>query len=162
MGARWRAVGTGVVSAIAGACLPLGVAPIAPAAASGITVTAIAPSSGPAAGGTAVTVTGTGFLAGDTVRFVYNDGLGNWIGSACTDPTTVDSTTITCTSPAQPNAGVSSYRIQVAQGLTRQRSATDLFTYTGPVPVVSGVSPGSGSAVGGTVVVVSGSGFRAG
>jgi uncharacterized protein (TIGR03437 family) len=55
------------------------------------TVTAINPATGPAAGGTAVTITGTNFASGATVTF----------GTvAATSITVVNNTTITCNSPA--------------------------------------------------------------
>jgi IPT/TIG domain-containing protein len=55
------------------------------------TVSSITPSSGPASGGTAVTITGTGFLSGATVT------LG---GTAATGVNVVNSTSITSTTPA--------------------------------------------------------------
>ena len=55
------------------------------------TVTAVSPSSGPAAGGTLVTITGTGFATGATVAFVGIPGI---------NPTVVDPSTITVTTPA--------------------------------------------------------------
>jgi hypothetical protein len=55
------------------------------------TVTGISPNSGPPAGGTAVTITGTNFVSGATVTFG---------SSAASSVTVVNSTTITATSPA--------------------------------------------------------------
>ena len=54
-------------------------------------MTGVSPASGTAAGGTAVTITGTGFLAGATVS------LG---GTPATGVTVVNSTSITATTPA--------------------------------------------------------------
>ena len=54
-------------------------------------VTAVVPNSGPVAGGTAVTITGTNFLAGATVSFG---------GTAATNVTVASSTSITATTPA--------------------------------------------------------------
>jgi hypothetical protein len=57
------------------------------------TVTSIAPTSGPATGGTAITITGTNFAAGATVKF----------GTvAATNVVFVGATTITCRAPALP------------------------------------------------------------
>ncbi len=53
-------------------------------------VDAVSPSSGPAAGGTAVTISGTGFAAGATVTF----------GGTSASATVVGSTTITAIAPA--------------------------------------------------------------
>src|SRR4029077_20912354 len=59
------------------------------------TVTSIVPTSGTANGGTAITITGTGFLAGATVT------VG---GTAATNVNVAGSTSITATTPA-PAAG---------------------------------------------------------
>jgi IPT/TIG domain len=56
------------------------------------TITSIDPTSGAVAGGTSVTITGTNFVSGATVTFG---------GVAATDVVVVNSTTITCTAPAQ-------------------------------------------------------------
>ena len=55
------------------------------------TITSVAPATGPAAGGTAVTITGTGFANGAKVTFG---------GTAATAVMVVNSTSITCTTPA--------------------------------------------------------------
>lgn len=56
-----------------------------------LTVTNVTPDSGATSGGTAVTITGTGFLAGATVTFN---------GVAATSVDVVSDTTITCVTPA--------------------------------------------------------------
>src|SRR6476619_3537391 len=61
-------------------------------------VTAISPTSGTTSGGTAVTITGTGFLTGATVS------LG---GTAATGVTVVNSTSITATTAAHAAGAVS-------------------------------------------------------
>ncbi|HXU45417.1 MAG TPA: M12 family metallo-peptidase [Thermoanaerobaculia bacterium] len=61
--------------------------------ATGPAVAAVAPKSGPAAGGTTVTITGTGFLAGATVT------VG---GAAATSVVVLGPTTITAVTPARP------------------------------------------------------------
>ena len=55
------------------------------------TVSSVAPNSGPLAGGTAVTITGTNFAAGATVTFG---------ATAATNVVVVSSTSITATTPA--------------------------------------------------------------
>jgi hypothetical protein len=60
------------------------------------TITTIAPSSGSTAGGTTVTITGTGFAAGATVVFD---------GTHATNVTVVSATEITVTAPAHAQAG---------------------------------------------------------
>jgi hypothetical protein len=55
------------------------------------TVTGIAPTTGPAAGGNSITITGTGFAAGATAT------IG---GTVCANPIVTGTTSITCISPA--------------------------------------------------------------
>ena len=81
-------------------------------------VTAIAPSSGPAAGGTSVTITGDYFTAGSTVSF----------GSIAATSVTFNSTTsLTATSPAG-SAGTVDVIVTTSGG-TSATSAADKFTY---------------------------------
>ena len=82
------------------------------------TVTGISPSSGPTTGGTAVTITGTGFLAGATVR------LG---GTLATNVTVASSTSITATTPAH-TAGVKD--VQVTNTDNQSGTLTSGYTYT--------------------------------
>ena len=117
------------------------------------TVTSISPNSGTINGGTAVTVTGTGFLAGATVT------LG---GTAATGVTPVNSTTITATTPAHAAGAIN---VVVTNSDTQSGTLTQGFTYTtvsNPAPTLTGVSPASGTAAGGTAVTISGTGFQAG
>jgi hypothetical protein len=117
------------------------------------TVTSILPNSGTAAGGTAVTITGTGFLTGATVS------VG---GTPATAVTVVNSTTITATTPAHA-AGAAN--VIVANSDMQSGTLTQGFTYTAisnPAPTVTGISPASGTAAGGTAVTITGTGFQAG
>ena len=109
------------------------------------TITAVSPSSGSAAGGTSVTITGTGFTGATGVTF----GL-----VMATGVTVVNDTTITCTTPAG-SAGAASIVVTTPGGTN---AANTLFTYV-PVPTVAGTSPSSGSAAGGTSVTITGTGF---
>jgi hypothetical protein len=61
------------------------------------TVTSVSPNSGPATGGTAVTITGTNFASGATVTFG---------GTAATNVVVVNSKTITATTPAHATGAV--------------------------------------------------------
>ena len=107
-------------------------------------VSGISISSGPANGGTPVTITGTGFSGATEVRFGTN---------AAPSFSVVNDTTITVTSP--PGSGVVSITVTTpARGASNPSSAQ--FYY---IPVVSGISPTSGPATGGTSVDITGTGF---
>ena len=116
------------------------------------TVTSISPTSGTTAGGTAVSITGTGFLAGATVK------LG---GTSATGVTVVNSTTITATTPAHAAGAVN---VVVTNTDAQSGTLTNGYTYTSsnPAPTVTSISPPSGSTVGGTAVSITGTGFLAG
>lgn len=85
-------------------------------------VTSVAPSSGHISGGTAVTINGTGFQSGATVRF---DGV------AATNVVVVNATTITATTPAH---GVGSVPVSVTNFDTQTGSLAGAFTYTNSPP----------------------------
>ena len=68
-----------------------------PAYGSGPTLTACTPSSGPTAGGTAVTLTGSGLADATGVTFD---------GDPATDVTAVDDQTVTCKTPAHATGAV--------------------------------------------------------
>jgi hypothetical protein len=112
------------------------------------TVSSVAPSNGPPAGGTAVTITGTNFAAGATVTFG---------GTAATNVVVVSGTQITATTPAHA-AGAVTVTVTVN---SQSGSLTNGFSYVVP-PTVSSVSPNSGSTLGGTAVTITGANFAAG
>ena len=117
------------------------------------TVTSISPNSGTINGGTAVTITGTGFQAGATVS------VG---GTAATGVTVVNSTSITATTPTHAAGAVN---VIVTNSDTQSGTLTQGFTYTtasNPAPMLTGISPSSGTAAGGTAVTITGTGFQAG
>jgi hypothetical protein len=109
-------------------------------------VTGVSPNSGPAAGGTTVTITGSGFTPSATVKF------GN---VAATHVTYISSTKLTAVAPAQ-SAGTHNVFVTTSAGTTSAVSG-DQYTYV--AAVVTGVSPNSGPAAGGTTVTITGSGF---
>jgi len=82
------------------------------------TVTSITPNSGTANGGTSVTLTGTGFLAGATVK------LG---GTSATGVTVVSSTSITATTPAHAAGAVN---VVVTNTDAQTGTLTNGYTYT--------------------------------
>ncbi len=109
-------------------------------------VSAISPDAGPAAGGTHVTVSGSGFTGASAVMF----------GATPATSFTVNSDRkITATAPGRPPANV---HVQVSgPGGTSPPTAADVFKL--PQPAVTSISPASGSSAGGTSVTVAGSGF---
>lgn len=82
------------------------------------TVTTVSPATGVAAGGAAVTLTGTGFQAGATVKFGT---------TAAASVVVVDGTTITCVSPAHTAGAVD---VVVTNPDLQLGTATAAFTYT--------------------------------
>ncbi len=105
-------------------------------------VTGISPSSGPTAGGTSVTITGTGFTGttGVTVG-----------GAAATGITVVNDTTITATTPA----GTVGAKDVVVTNSAGSGTGSGLYTYVA-APTVTGISPSSGPAAGSTSVTITG------
>jgi hypothetical protein len=92
-------------------------------------ISALSPAQGYTTGGTYVTVTGTGFVSGATVKF----------GSAlASSVVVVSSTSIKCVSPAG-TVGVVAVSVSTPGG-TSSASSVDKFTY-----VSTGFNWGSGS-----------------
>ena len=119
--------------------------PVAP------TVTAVSPATGPAAGGTVVTVTGSN-LAGGSVAF------------GATQATAVTCTASSCTATSPAGSGTVHVTVTTTAG-TSTTSNADQFTYqTTPPrpPAVTAISPSSGPAKGGTVVTITGSNLAGG
>ncbi|WHU02967.1 IPT/TIG domain-containing protein [Sphingomonas sp. NIBR02145] len=113
------------------------------------TVTSVSPTAGPTAGGTTVTITGTGFAAANPTGAVK-------FGATTATYTINSNTQITATSPAN-SAGT--YDITVATpGGTSATSAADQFTYI-PAPTITSISPTAGPTGGGTSVTITGTNF---
>jgi spore coat protein U-like protein len=110
------------------------------------TVYGVTPGIGPASGGTSVTITGVGFTGALRVRF----------GSVAARFKVDADSIITATAP-RGAIGTVDVTVTTIQG-TSATSSADLYTYAGP-PTVSGLSPTSGSTLGGTPVTISGAGF---
>jgi len=112
------------------------------------TVTSVSPNNGPAAGGTAVTITGTSFASGATVTFG---------GTAATNVIVTNSTTITASTPA---GAAGSVPVTVTVN-GQSGSLSNGFSYVVP-PTVTNVSPNHGSTGGGTAVTITGTNFATG
>jgi peptidoglycan/xylan/chitin deacetylase (PgdA/CDA1 family) len=116
------------------------------------TLTGVSPATGPTAGGTSVTLSGTGFAEGAGVTFA---------GVAVT-PASITATDISILTPPH-EAGAVTVTVTNPDGQSATR--TGAFTYSAPptpAPTATGVSPTSGPADGSTRVTISGSGFAAG
>ena len=144
--------GTGTVDVTV--TTPAGTSPISAAdqftfaAVAAPTVTGLSPTTGPAAGGTLVTITGTSFTGATAVDFGT---------AAATDVTVVNDTTITADSPA--GTGTVDVTVTTPAG-TSPISAADQFTFAAvAAPTITGLSPTTGPAAGGTVVTITGTGF---
>ncbi|MCL6303043.1 IPT/TIG domain-containing protein, partial [Streptomyces kronopolitis] len=112
------------------------------AAVSAPTITSIIPTCGPTAGGTTVTINGTGLL-GAAVTIGGNPATNVFYNAAGTQ--------IIATTP--PGfAGPATVTVTTAAGTA---SLPGAFTYTAP-PTLTGISPSQGSTAGGTTVTITG------
>jgi IPT/TIG domain-containing protein len=114
------------------------------------TVTAISPTFGVEAGGTAVTITGTRFKAGAQAS------IG---GVACTGEVVVSKTSMTAVTGA--HAAAENVDVVVTNPNGQSGTGVGLYDYAAP-PTVASILPVSGDAAGGTAVTVAGTGFRTG
>jgi hypothetical protein len=107
-------------------------------------ITSFSPAVGPSAGGTVVTIEGSGFEGTSAVHF----------GTAsATAYDVVSDSVVTATAPA--GTGSSAVTLTTDDGTTGTGGGA-LFDYV-PPPIVSKISPSSGPSGGGTVVTISGS-----
>ena len=141
-----RGVGFSVVLLLATLALAVLVCPVSRAEAEAVpAVTGISPSRGPTEGGTTVVISGTGLQDPTSVSFGETEAT-----SFSYDPETGS---VTAVSPPH-EAGTVSVRVTTAQGIS-EATAESAFTFLA-VPVVTGVSPTTGTAAGGTQVTISG------
>ena len=109
-------------------------------------ITGISSLTGSTTGGTSITITGTSFTGATSVTFG---------GVAATSLTLVDSTTITCITPARATAGAVGVIVTTGGGPS---GAFSSFTYILP-PNIKSMTPSSVSRVGGTIVTITGTNF---
>ncbi len=114
------------------------------------TVSSVAPNGGPLAGGTSITITGVGFTS--TVNDVT---IG---GTSCTAISRINSTTITCVTPAKTAAA---YNVVVTNSDGQTGTLSSGYTYRA-APTVTSATPNHGIAPGGVSVTVAGTGFVSG
>jgi len=109
----------------------------------------ISPLSGSTAGGTLVTVMGSGLSGATGVRFGGISGTGL---------TVIDDSHLTIVSPPNP-AGTVGLSVINPEHAGNSAGSAAVFRYDVPVPRLSNISPSSGPTTGGTVVTITGSGF---
>jgi hypothetical protein len=109
----------------------------------------ISPSSGPAAGGTLVTITGSGFTGAENVWFREKDA---W------DLNVIDDNHLTVRTPAY-FPGLVPISVKNAFEIGRSQEPSAMYLYEFPIPELTGISPSSGSTAGYTVVNIAGSGL---
>ncbi|MFI1123421.1 IPT/TIG domain-containing protein, partial [Streptomyces hygroscopicus] len=111
-------------------------------------VTSVSPAQGPPAGGTSVTLTGSGFTGATAVRFGP---------SLATDVVVVSNTQITARTP--PGSGTVKVTVTGPSGTSTQNV---FFTYTTvAAPVLTALSPASGPTTGGNTVTITGTNLTA-
>ena len=111
-------------------------------------VSKLKPKSGPALGGTSVTIAGSGLGEASAVRF----------GAASASFVVDSPSSITAVAPPG-TAGKTDVTV-TGPGGTSATTSADLFKYK--TPTVTGVSPDTGATAGGTSVTIAGSGFALG
>lgn len=112
-------------------------------------ITSISPNAGPTSGGFNVALVGNNFKAGAAVVFG---------GVNATSITVLNATNMTVIAPPHPAGAVD---IKVTNPDNQTATKTLAFTYL-LAPTISGVSPSSGSSLGGTAVAITGANFQAG
>ena len=118
-------------------------------------VTGVVPASGPVAGGTLLTVTGTGFertaTAQPTVRVAT---------VFCTGVQVQTATSLTCTTAAAGVVGPQT--VTVVNPNLQNGALAGAFTYLGAAPAVTAITPAVGPTAGGTAVTITGGTFYPG
>ncbi len=110
-----------------------------------VSANGVSPNAGSTSGGTSVTITGTGFTGVTT---------GVTFGGTAASFTVNSLTQITATTPAHA-AGTVDVAVTTGAGTA---TATAAFTFVPPL-IVTGVAPNKGPTAGGTIVVITGTGF---
>lgn len=113
------------------------------------TVSTLSVNNGPSSGGTSVTITGTGILAGATASFG---------GTNCTSINVTPPTTLTCLTPSHATGLVN---VVVTNADNQTGTLVSSFTFQG-TPSITSVSPSGGNTAGSTLITISGDQFYAG
>ena len=149
------------VSTVIGGHLELESSPMVRASAPVSTVPAVSsvsPASGTVAGGTPITIKGTGFVAGASVK-ILQPGKGATAIPA-SNVVVVSPTEITAVTGGPGQPGTWNLIVTDTGGVSTANNAGDDYTYA--AVTVSLVSPASGSVNGATPIRITGTGFVAG
>jgi uncharacterized protein (TIGR03382 family) len=111
-------------------------------------LSSLAPTAGPIAGGTSVTLTGSSFVSGATVTF----------GGTAASVTSSSGTSIAVTTPAHAAGAVD---VVVTNPDSQVATLTGGFTYLA-APVLTSLTPTSGTSAGGATVTLTGDHFATG
>jgi hypothetical protein len=116
------------------------------------TISTVSPTTGSTAGGTTVTIKGTNFATGATVKLGLRDVL---------NVNVVDATTITFVTPLGPATELAGMAQDITVTNSDGQTATkaQAFSYFVPAPAITSLSPSVGVLTGGTTVTVKGVGF---
>ncbi len=113
------------------------------------TVSSVSPASGTVNGGTPITITGTGFVPGATVEIGQGSGAGP-TAIAASEVVVVSPTEITAKTGGSAKAGTWNLYVIDSGGTSPANTDDDYTYYPATTPMVSSVSPASGSVNGGT------------
>jgi len=129
-------------------------------------VTGVSPASGSTAGGSRVTLTGTGLADATVVRFgrvggtIISDSGTQLVVTSPPRTGTAGSGAAAGSGPQATGTGAGTVDITVTTRFgTSGVTAADHFTYTAARPAVTGVSPNGGSTAGRTTVTLTGTGL---
>lgn len=116
----------------------------------GMSVSDVSPSSGPTSGGTTITIHGSGFVGGATVKFGTTPAASVQF---------VSETELRAVTPAGPFDFASTKPVDLLVTNPDGAHAEKTFTWTLPAPSITSVAPASGTKSGGTLVTIRGAGF---
>jgi hypothetical protein len=116
------------------------------------TFTGIAPATGPVAGGTSVTITGTNFVSGGSFGVTIG-------GTAATGVVRNSATQITVVTPA---GTVGAKNVVITNNDGQTATGTGVFTYYSAAPTLTVISPGSANRGWPVSLTLTGTGFQAG
>jgi hypothetical protein len=117
------------------------------------TITSISPAVATPAGGTSITITGTGFISGAKVAFGAN---------SATAVTFVSATTLKATTPASTGKAEGEVNVTVTNPDSQAATLTNGLMYQYPAPTITSISPAVASTSGGTVITITGTHFLSG